>query len=122
MPSRVVSGFASGPSSCCSSWSATGAVVMVATLHLIRRPQRRQFLPLRPLLIAHGRHLWLLHTLRTYNPAQRALLLAHRIAQEQNPLEERVRARRATRDVDVDRQEFVHALYHAVDVVHSARV
>ena len=42
--------------------------------------------------------------------------------QQQQPLHERVRAGRAARHVDVHRQELVHALDDAVDVVHPAGV
>ena len=52
----------------------------------------------------------------------RALVVPDLLLQQHQPLEEGLRPRRAARDVHVHRQDLVHPLHHAVDVVHPARV
>ena len=64
----------------------------------------------------------LLHVLGAEHPAQRAALGLHLRLQQQQPLHEGGRRRRAALHVHVDGQEGVDALHHAVDVVHAAGV
>ena len=52
----------------------------------------------------------------------RALIVSDLFLEEHEPLQKRLGTGRAAGDIDVHRQDLVHPLHHAVDVVHSPRI
>src|SRR5690606_35645344 len=91
-------------------------------LHVVRTTQIGDLNPLVTLPFALRRHICSIDTLITYHPGQWAALLVDRLLQQHQSLQEGFGAGRAAGNIDVHRQEFVHALNHRVDVVHAAGI
>src|SRR5690606_10198843 len=70
--------------------------------------------------VFHGYRLGLYHALVADGPAQGAYLLAHGVAQHYQALHEGVWPGWAAGHIHIYRQELVHALHYAIDVVHTA--
>ena len=72
--------------------------------------------------IAHGYLSRFDNAFGSNRPAQGPVLLADRVSQQEQPLHECCWAGRAARHIDVHRHELIHALDHAVDIIHASRV
>ena len=91
-------------------------------LNLVRRPKVGHRDTLAVFTLSFRLHVGAVNTLIADNPGQRAAFFANRFLQQHQCLHVSFRARWTARNVHVDRQELVHALYHGIDILHAAGV
>src|SRR6056297_1185025 len=110
---------APGPNSATAALTGSKVSPTNPPLHAVRRAQAIDSGVLPALVAPIGGPLSGVHAGAVDGPAQRPALGTDLALQHRQPLQQRLGPRRTTRHVDVDGQEFVYALDHAVDVVHA---